>query len=85
MVDHAVARVRAIEMFRELEKTSMNDALARFVILYLQLDKHQLHRLPEVYADEVLFIDPAHRIEGWPRSPATFPPFMSALPSAASR
>ena len=42
----------------------MNDALARFVILYLQLDKHQLHRLPEVYADEVLFIDPAHRIEG---------------------
>ena len=30
----------------------------------LQLDKHQLHRLPEVYADEVLFIDPAHRIEG---------------------
>ena len=63
----------------------MNDALARFVILYLQLDKQQLHRLPEVYADEVIFIDPAHRIEGWPRSSRYFSSFMSALPSAVSR
>jgi hypothetical protein len=52
----------------------MNDALARFVILYLQLDKHQLHRLPEIYADEVLFIDPAHRIEGLAALTVTFPP-----------
>jgi hypothetical protein len=42
----------------------MNDALAHFIVLYLQLDKHQLHRLPEIYADQVVFIDPAHRIEG---------------------
>ena len=42
----------------------MNDALAHFIVLYLQLEKHQLHRLPEIYADQVVFIDPAHRIEG---------------------
>ncbi|WP_421240232.1 nuclear transport factor 2 family protein [Aeromonas enteropelogenes] len=42
----------------------MDEPLARFVALYQQLDRQQLHRLSEVYADEVIFIDPAHRIEG---------------------
>lgn len=42
----------------------MDESLARFVALYQQLDRQQLHRLSEVYADEVIFIDPAHRIEG---------------------
>ena len=42
----------------------MNEPLARFIALYQQLDKQQLHRLPEVYAEQVLFIDPAHRIDG---------------------
>ncbi|MFM4938511.1 nuclear transport factor 2 family protein [Aeromonas enteropelogenes] len=42
----------------------MDEPLARFVTLYQQLDRQQLHRLSEVYADEVIFIDPAHRIEG---------------------
>lgn len=42
----------------------MKDPLARFIALYQQLDRQQLHRLPEVYAQGVVFIDPAHRIEG---------------------
>ncbi|MGY3966179.1 nuclear transport factor 2 family protein [Aeromonas enteropelogenes] len=42
----------------------MDEPLARFVAFYQQLDRQQLHRLSEVYADEVIFIDPAHRIEG---------------------
>ncbi|PJG58289.1 nuclear transport factor 2 family protein [Aeromonas cavernicola] len=42
----------------------MNEPLARFVSLYQQLDKQQLHRLAEVYAEQVIFIDPAHRIDG---------------------
>lgn len=42
----------------------MNEPLARFIGLYQQLDKQQLHRLPEVYAEHVVFTDPAHRIEG---------------------
>lgn len=42
----------------------MDEPLARFVALYQQPDRQQLHRLSEVYADEVIFIDPAHRIEG---------------------
>ena len=42
----------------------MKEPLARFIALYQQLDKQQLHRLPEVYAEQVIFIDPAHRIDG---------------------
>ncbi|TNI95657.1 nuclear transport factor 2 family protein [Aeromonas veronii] len=42
----------------------MNEPLARFIGLYQQLDRQQLHRLPEVYAEQVVFTDPAHRIEG---------------------
>ncbi|MCF5842510.1 nuclear transport factor 2 family protein [Aeromonas veronii] len=42
----------------------MNEPLARFIGLYQQLNKQQLHRLPEVYAEQVVFTDPAHRIEG---------------------
>ncbi|QXB55100.1 nuclear transport factor 2 family protein [Aeromonas sp. FDAARGOS 1415] len=42
----------------------MDESLARFVALYQQLDRDELHRLSEVYASEVLFTDPAHRIEG---------------------
>ena len=42
----------------------MTEPLSRFIALYQQLNLQQLHRLPEVYADEVIFIDPAHRIEG---------------------
>ena len=44
----------------------MKEPLARFIALYQQLDKQQLHRLPEVYAEQVIFIDPAHRIDGLP-------------------
>ena len=42
----------------------MKVPLARFIALYQHLDKQQLHRLPEVYAEQVIFIDPAHRIDG---------------------
>ena len=42
----------------------MSESLSRFIALYQQLDRQQLHRLPEIYAGQVLFIGPAHRIEG---------------------
>ncbi|HDZ8876165.1 nuclear transport factor 2 family protein [Aeromonas dhakensis] len=42
----------------------MDESLARFIGLYQQLNRDELHRLPEVYANEVVFTDPAHRIEG---------------------
>ncbi|EKP0259626.1 nuclear transport factor 2 family protein [Aeromonas sobria] len=42
----------------------MKDPLASFIALYQQLDKQQLHRLPEIYAEQVIFVDPAHRIDG---------------------
>jgi ketosteroid isomerase-like protein len=42
----------------------MSAALDRFISLYQGLDKRQLHRLREVYAEDVLFVDPAHRIQG---------------------
>lgn len=42
----------------------MDESLVRFVALYQQLSRDELHRLPEVYANEVVFTDPAHRIEG---------------------
>ncbi|HDX8345462.1 TPA: nuclear transport factor 2 family protein [Aeromonas dhakensis] len=42
----------------------MDESLARFVALYQQLNRDELHRLPEVYANEVVFTDPAHCIEG---------------------
>ncbi len=42
----------------------MTEPLSRFIALYQQLNLQQVHRLTEVYADEVIFIDPAHRIEG---------------------
>lgn len=31
---------------------------------YCQLSKHTLHHLPEIYHQDVVFADPAHRIEG---------------------
>ena len=42
----------------------MTEPLSHFIALYQQLDRQQLHRLPEIYAEQVVFIDPAHRIEG---------------------
>ncbi len=42
----------------------MSDLITRFVALYQQLDRHNLQRLDEVYAPEVQFVDPAHRIDG---------------------
>lgn len=41
--------------------------LQRVIDLYRVLDAHQLERLCDVYADDVLFEDPAHRVEGLPR------------------
>lgn len=38
--------------------------LQRVIALYRELDLSQLERLGEVYADNVLFEDPAHRVEG---------------------
>lgn len=38
----------------------------RFQDLYRELDSEHLHRLPEVYARDVVFVDPVHRVEGLP-------------------
>ena len=35
-----------------------------FVSLYQSLDKHNLHRLDELYHSDVVFTDPLHTIEG---------------------
>lgn len=42
----------------------MDEPLAHFMVLYLQLDRQQLHRLPEIYAEQVVFTDPVCRVEG---------------------
>lgn len=42
------------------------DVVHRFQDLYRTLDSHRLHLLPTVYADDVVFVDPVHRIEGLP-------------------
>ncbi|WP_087025002.1 nuclear transport factor 2 family protein [Thaumasiovibrio subtropicus] len=38
--------------------------IAHFVDLYQRLDKDNIHLLKEVYDPDVVFVDPAHRIEG---------------------
>ncbi|SIQ86836.1 SnoaL-like domain-containing protein [Aeromonas sp. RU39B] len=38
--------------------------LQRIASFYQMLDRHQLHRLGEIYASEVVFEDPAHRLDG---------------------
>ncbi|MGL5410356.1 MAG: nuclear transport factor 2 family protein, partial [Shewanella sp.] len=35
-----------------------------FIRLYQALNKDNLPRLAEVYADNIVFVDPLHRIEG---------------------
>ena len=42
------------------------DAVNRFVEVYQQLNKSNLVMIDKVYADDVLFIDAMHRIEGLP-------------------
>jgi len=44
----------------------------RFQDLYRELDRERLHLLPEVYAPDVVFVDPVHRIEGLPALTAYF-------------
>jgi len=46
--------------------------LARVIDLYQRLDSAHLHLLAEVYAESVLFEDPAHRIQGRPALTAYF-------------
>ena len=38
----------------------------RFRAVYQELDRNNLHLLAEVYAPDVVFIDPVHRVEGLP-------------------
>lgn len=43
----------------------MNVELAqRFIALYGQLDRDCIERLGEIYTEDVVFVDPFHRIEG---------------------
>ncbi|MDF2184906.1 nuclear transport factor 2 family protein [Grimontia hollisae] len=44
---------------------SQNDALERFISVYRSLHKDNLHSLDTVYSEDVVFEDPAHRIEGY--------------------
>lgn len=45
---------------------SNNALISDFLKLYNQLDKSNLELLNEVYADNIVFEDPLHRIEGLP-------------------
>jgi hypothetical protein len=36
----------------------------RFVALYEQLDRHSIERLGEIYTEDIVFVDPFHRLEG---------------------
>lgn len=45
---------------------SNNALISDFLKLYNQLDKSNLQLLNEVYADNIIFEDPLHRIEGLP-------------------
>ncbi|CZF82110.1 SnoaL-like domain protein [Grimontia celer] len=45
--------------------TSQNDALDRFITVYTSLRKDNLNTLDEIYSEDVVFEDPAHRIEGY--------------------
>ncbi|MDV5167648.1 nuclear transport factor 2 family protein [Photobacterium rosenbergii] len=43
-----------------------NIALAdKFVAAYQNLDKQDLSELKDIYHDDIVFEDPAHRVEGW--------------------
>ncbi|CZF84214.1 MULTISPECIES: nuclear transport factor 2 family protein [Grimontia] len=45
--------------------TSHSDALDRFITVYTSLRKDNLSTLEEIYSEDVVFEDPAHRIEGY--------------------
>ncbi|USH05613.1 nuclear transport factor 2 family protein [Grimontia kaedaensis] len=45
--------------------TSQNDALDRFITVYTSLRKDNLNTLDDIYSQDVVFEDPAHRIEGY--------------------
>nr|WP_086937441.1 nuclear transport factor 2 family protein [Thaumasiovibrio occultus] len=44
--------------------TRIESGLDRFIQIYGSLDKHNLAQLNTIYHEEVVFEDPAHRIEG---------------------
>ncbi|NGN96483.1 nuclear transport factor 2 family protein [Grimontia sp. S25] len=45
--------------------TSQSDTLDRFITVYTSLRKDNLNSLDEIYSQDVVFEDPAHRIEGY--------------------
>ncbi|EOD81196.1 putative transcriptional regulator [Grimontia indica] len=45
--------------------TSQSDTLDRFISVYTSLRKDNLNSLDEIYSEDVVFEDPAHRIEGY--------------------
>ncbi|KXF83249.1 nuclear transport factor 2 family protein [Enterovibrio coralii] len=44
---------------------SERDTLDKFISIYSSLRKDNLKTLDEIYSDDVVFEDPAHRIEGY--------------------
>lgn len=48
-----------------LDSMGEKSSLDKFVFIYQNLGKHNLHQLESVYAANVKFIDPAHEINGW--------------------
>ncbi|MGR5062842.1 nuclear transport factor 2 family protein [Photobacterium sp. DNB22_13_2] len=39
----------------------------KFVTIYQNLDKQDLSVLQDIYHNDIVFEDPAHRMEGWPQ------------------
>lgn len=47
-------------------------AMDRFICVYSELDKDKLASLESLYHPDVVFEDPAHKVEGWPALEAYF-------------
>ncbi|OEE66913.1 transcriptional regulator [Enterovibrio norvegicus FF-33] len=45
--------------------TPQQDTLNRFISIYTSLSKDNLNSLDAIYSEDVVFEDPAHRIEGY--------------------
>ena len=44
---------------------SDQEALIKFINIYTNLSANNLHSLESIYSENILFIDPAHHIQGF--------------------
>ncbi len=56
------------------------NSLERFTDIYLKLDRDHIDLLGQIYSDDIVFVDPAHKISGLIGLKST----LSALPKCQS-